>query len=53
MGKTYKRNQQYRPKKQGKVFNKDQNPWKKNKHIDDKDERPKDFGQEYDFPSDQ
>lgn len=32
MGKTYKRNQEYRPKQHGKVFIKDQRPWKKNKH---------------------
>lgn len=34
MGKTYKRNQQYRPKKHGKVFTKDRNPWKKDKYDD-------------------
>ena len=31
MGKTYRRNGQYRPKKKGKVFVKDDS-WKKNKH---------------------
>lgn len=31
MGKSFKRNQQFRPKKQGKIFTKDQ-PWKKHKH---------------------
>ena len=30
MGKTFKRNEQFRPKKQGQVFTKDQS-WKKNK----------------------
>ena len=30
MGKSYKNNDRYRPKKQGQVFTKD-NPWKKNK----------------------
>ena len=30
MGKTYKRNQQFRPKKHGKTFTKDQ-PWKNKK----------------------
>lgn len=30
MGKTFKRNSQFRPKKQGKTFVKD-NSWKKNK----------------------
>lgn len=49
MGKTYKRNQEFRPKKYGKVFIKDQRPWKKNKHGDNKEEiRQKDFGQDYD-----
>lgn len=38
MGKTYKRNQEYRPKQHGKVFIKDKNrPWKKNKHGDIKE----------------
>jgi hypothetical protein len=32
MGKTYKRNQEYRPKQHGKIFIKDQRPWKKSKH---------------------
>ena len=35
MGKTYRRDQQYRPKKHGKVFSKDQKPWKKNKINED------------------
>jgi len=30
MSKTYKRNSQFRPKKQGRTFVKDQ-PWKKNR----------------------
>ena len=30
MGKSFQRNQQYRPKKQGRVFTKDQS-WKKHK----------------------
>jgi hypothetical protein len=29
MGKTYKRNQQFRPKKNGKVFSKEDPSWKK------------------------
>ena len=31
MGKTYKRNSQFRPKKQGRTFSKDNQPWKKNR----------------------
>jgi hypothetical protein len=31
MGKTFRRDNQFRPKKQGKTFTKDKN-WKKNKH---------------------
>lgn len=31
MGNTYKRNSQYRPKKHGQVFNKDDKSWKKSK----------------------
>ena len=31
MGKTFRRDSSFRPKKAGKVFNKDTKPWKKNK----------------------
>lgn len=49
MGKTYKRNQEYRPKQHGKVFVKDQRPWKKNKHGNkDGDFREKEIDQDYD-----
>jgi len=34
MGKTYKKNQSYFPKVKGRVFTKDNQPWKKNKHKD-------------------
>lgn len=34
MGKTFRRDQEYRPKKNGKLFTKDKKPWKKNKkHV--------------------
>lgn len=39
MGKTYRRDQQYRPRKQGRVFTKDQN-WKKHKHNKNWDKPP-------------
>ena len=32
MGKTFKRNSQFRPKKNGRVFSKDDKAWKKPKH---------------------
>lgn len=48
MGKTYKRNQQYKPKKNGKVFVKDQEPWKKHKQNDEyRDVRNKDYDSSY------
>ena len=37
MGKTYRRDQQYRPKKHGQVFVKDKN-WKQNKNKEVKPE---------------
>lgn len=36
MGKTFRRDQANRPKKGGKIFNKDK-PWKKGKHRSPKD----------------
>lgn len=50
MGKTYKRNQEYKPKQHGKIFIKDNRPWKKNKHGKDVDHRPK---EDYDSLIDQ
>jgi len=32
MGKTFRKDSPFRPKKQGKTFVKDPKPWKKNKH---------------------
>lgn len=40
MGKTYRRDQQFRPKKNGRVFDKDQS-WKKFKHREKPSIQPK------------
>lgn len=49
MGKTYKRNREYRPKQHGKVFTKDQHPWKKNKHGNkDEDFKENETNRDYD-----
>jgi hypothetical protein len=49
MGKTYKRNREYKPKQHGKVFVKDQRPWKKNKGGNkDGDLRQKETDHDYD-----
>lgn len=38
MGKTYRRDKLFRPKAHGRVFNKDQQPWKKPKKQSKEDE---------------
>jgi hypothetical protein len=35
MGKTFRRDKPFRPKKQGRVFTKDR-PWKKSKRLDNR-----------------
>jgi hypothetical protein len=48
MGKTYKRNQQFKPKKNGKVFVKEHPSWKKTRHEEGRDVRHKNYTQDYD-----
>lgn len=50
MGKTYKRNQEYRPKQHGKIFVKNKNrAGKKNRHDDLKEDlNDKNFDRNYD-----
>ena len=36
MGKTFKRNSQFRPKKAGRVFDKNEKKWKKHKPKDNR-----------------
>lgn len=51
MGKTYRRNQPYKPKERGKTFTKDKHAWKKNRSVGENEEpRPKHFDQDYDLP---
>jgi len=40
MGKTYRRDQAFRPKKHGRVFIKDNKPWKKHKNPKHQEDKP-------------
>ena len=51
MGKTFRRDNQFRPKKQGKTFTKDQN-WKKNKHRPLPNPELEDINAKFNIPND-